>query len=198
MKKEELMKIEGMTDAIADAVVKSFGEEIKGYIPKTRFDEVNEAKKNAESLVKDRDKQLEDLKKNTGDNEELKKQIETLQTENKTAKANYDAAIKSMRIDNAVNAAVLAAGGKNATAIKALLKDLDKAEIGDDGIVKGLDEQIKALIKSDGYLFESKQGKPSGATPSGNADPKPNGNVDFSKMTYDEITKYMESNPDAQ
>ena len=41
MKKEELMTIEGMTDAIADAVIKANAEELKSYIPKTRFDDRN-------------------------------------------------------------------------------------------------------------------------------------------------------------
>ena len=62
MKKEDLMKIEGMTEQMADVISQQSAEELKGYIPKTRFDEVNEAKKNAEALVKERDKQLEDVK----------------------------------------------------------------------------------------------------------------------------------------
>lgn len=83
MKKEELMKLEGMTEALAEEVVKIADDEIKGLIPKARFDEVNEAKKNAENLVKERDKQLELLKGSTGDAEALKKQITELQESNK-------------------------------------------------------------------------------------------------------------------
>ena len=60
MKKEDLMKIEGMTDDLAAKVAEASAEELKNFIPKTRFDEVNEAKKNAEALVKERDKQLEE------------------------------------------------------------------------------------------------------------------------------------------
>ena len=188
MKKEELMTVEGMTDAIADAVVKVSSEELKAYIPKARFDEVNEAKKNAEALIKERDTQLEALKGASGDIDALKKQIEELQAANKTAKSEYDASIRKMQIDNAVNTALHAAGGKNTTAIKALLKGLDKAELGDDGTVKGLDEQIKALIKSDAYLFESKGSKLAGATlPSGGSgDPKAITKEAFSKMSYSE------------
>ena len=170
MKKEDLMKIEGMTDDLATKIAEQSAEELKGYIPKTRFDEVNEAKKNAEALVKERDKQLEDVKKSTGDNEELKKQIETLQEENKTAKQKYEADIKKMQINNAVNAALKDAGAKNVTATMALLKDLDKAELAEDGTIKGLADQIQALQKSDSYLFDVKtepQSKPAGATPAG-------------------------------
>lgn len=200
MKKEELMKIEGMTDAIADAVEAAVGDELKNYIPKSRFDEVNEAKKKAEALIKERDKQLETIKNASGDTETLKKQIEDLQADNKKAKADYEASIKALRVDNAVSAAISAAGGKNTIAIKALLKDLDKAEFNDDGTVKGLDEQIKALVKSDAYLFESNSNntKPSGASPARGNENKPIAKQDFSKMTYEELAAYMEANPDVE
>lgn len=203
MKKEDLMKINGMTEELAEAVANASAEELKQFIPKTRFDEVNEAKKNAESLVKERDKQLDDLKKSSGDNEDLKKQIETLQADNKAAKAEYEASIKKMQIDNAINAALMGAGAKNIKAATALLNDVDKFEITEDGTVKGLDEQIKALAKSDSYLFESKNpdgGKPSGASPAGN----PNGNnhagtitkEQFSKMNYKERVELFNTNKD--
>lgn len=169
MKKEDLMKIEGMTEELAKAVAEASLNELNEYVPKTRFSEVVEAKNNAEALVKERDKQLEDVKKSTGDNEELKKQIEQLQEDNKAAKQKYESDIKQMQIDNAVHAALKDAGAKNVTAAIALLKDLDKAELDSDGTVKGLAEQIKALQESDSYLFDvkSEPGKPAGATPAG-------------------------------
>ena len=46
--------------------------------------------------VSERDGQLETLKKSTGDVDELKKQIETLQTENKTKDEAHAAEIKQM------------------------------------------------------------------------------------------------------
>lgn len=178
MKKEDLMKIEGMTDDLATKIAEQSAEELKGYIPKSRFDEVNEAKKNAEALVKERDKQLEDVKKSTGDNEELKNQITQLQEDNKIAKQKYEADIKKMQIDNAVQSALKDAGAKNVTAIMALLKDLDKAELADDGTVKGLADQIQELQKSESYLFNTKvesQNKPSGVTPANSGSQTPPG-----------------------
>ena len=193
MKKEDLMKIEGMTEELATKIAEQSSEELKGYIPKTRFDEVNEAKKNAEALVKERDKQLEDVKKSTGDNEELKKQIEALQESNKTAKADYEAQIKKMQIENAVTSALKDAGALNTTAVQALLKNMDKAELAEDGTVKGLAEQIQALQKSDSYLFKVKEepqgGKPSGATPANSGSTHVPGTItkeQFARMGYKE------------
>ncbi len=201
MKKEDLMKIEDMTEDLAAKIAEQSAEELKGYIPKTRFDEVNEAKKNAEELVKERDKQLDDLKKSSGDNEELKKQIEQLQDDNKATVKKYEADIKKMQIDNAVQAALKDAGAKNVTAAIALLKDLDKAELSDDGTVKGLAEQIKELQKSESYLFSTKQEtqppKPSGATPAGGGSTHVPGTVtkeQFNRMGYKERNELYNTN----
>ena len=192
------MKIEGMTEELANIISQQSAEELKGYIPKTRFDEVNEAKKNAESLVKERDKQLEDVKKSTGDNEELKNQIETLQAENKAAKQKYEADIKKMQIDNAVQTALKDAGAKSVTAAMALLKDLDKAELADDGTVKGLADQIQALQKSESYLFDTKNPEPpkaSGATPANSGSvPGTITKEQFSKMGYKEREELYNTN----
>lgn len=193
------MKIEGMTEELATKIAEQSAEELKDYIPKSRFDEVNEAKKNAESLVKERDKQLEDVKKASGDNEELKKQIEQLQEDNKAAKQKYDADIKKMQIDNAVHSALKDAGAKNVTALMALLKDIDKAELAEDGTVKGLAEQIQELQKSESYLFNIKtepQNKPTGATPanSGSNIPGTITKEQFAKMGYKERNELFNTN----
>ena len=200
MKKEDLMQIEGMTEELATKIAEQSAEELKGYVPKTRFDEVNDAKKNAEALVKERDKQLEEVKKSTGDNEELKKQIETLQEANKAAKTEYEASIKKMQIDNAVQTALKDAGAKNTTALIALLKDMDKAELADDGTVKGLAEQIQELQKSESYLFNIKaepQNKPSGVTPANSGSTHIPGTItkeQFDKMGYKERNELFNSN----
>lgn len=198
MKKEDLMKVQGMTDEIATEVEKLVAEELKGYIPKARFDEVNEAKKEAEAQVKERDKQLEDVKKATGDNEELKKQIESLQEANKATKAEYEAKIKQVQVDNAVSSALVAAGAINPATVRVLLKDLEKAEFGEDGAIKGLAEQIKAIKESDAYLFTSKEaGKPAGAKPASGNGGTPNGTVTkelFAKMGYKEREELYNTN----
>ena len=199
MKKEDLMKIEGMTEELATKVAEQSAEELKSFIPKSRFDEVNEAKKNAEALVKERDKQLEDVKKSTGDNEELKKQIEQLQEDNKATVKKYEADIKKMQIDNAVQSALKDADVKNVTAVMALLKDLDKAELAEDGTIKGLSEQIQELQKSDSYLFNIKDVQkvtPSGVTPA-NSQTRVPGTItkeQFNKMGYKEREELYNTN----
>lgn len=200
MKKEEFVKL-GISEDLAAKAEAASQEELKGYIPKARFDEVNNEKKKLELDVRDRDGQLETLKNSTGDVEAMKQQIATLQADNKAKDEAHAAEIKQLKIDAAVDAALTGARAKNTTAVKALLKDLDKAEIGEDGTIKGLAEQIEALQKSDEYLFEAKETKKTqvkGAKPGESGNEDGDYGVDTSKMTYSELAAYMAEHPDAK
>lgn len=199
MKKDEFVKL-GIDEETAKKCEAASLEELKGFIPKERFNEVNNEKKALETAVSERDKQLETLKNSTGDVETLKKQIADLQTENKTKDEAHAAEIKRLKIDSAVETALMNAKAKNTTAVKALLKDLDKAELADDGTVKGLAEQISALQKSDDYLFEAKESKKKmkGAEPGEGGNEDGDKSVDTSKMTYSELAAYLVEHPDAK
>ena len=185
MNKEKLISL-GLSEEQATKVLEGF----KGYIPPERFNEVNEAKKNAEALVAERDKQLTEIKKNAGNNEELKAQIETLQKENKAAKEKFESDLKALKIENAINAALTANGAKNLKAARALL-DLEKITLDGDE-VKGIGDQIKALLSDDGskFLFDVKpaETKPAGtkAAEGGKPATKP-----VSEMNYSERVAYL-------
>lgn len=106
-KLKELFQDQETIDKV-EAILK---DEIKDkYIPKTRFDEVNEQKKKFEADVAERDSQLEALKNSTGDMDKLKKQIEALQADNQKAKAEYDAKLKAMRREDFVKTTLMEAG----------------------------------------------------------------------------------------
>ena len=199
MKKEELVKL-GLTEEDADKVAEASEEELKGFVPKSRFDEVNEARKHAEESVKERDKQIEGLKESAGDAEKLKQQIEQLQQDNKAKDSNHALEIKKLKIDNAVDSALNAAKAKNLKAVRALL-DLDKAELDENGSVKGLAEQIKKLSEAEDskFMFES-SGKPKmkGAKTGEDGIDDNDGKPDTSKMSYDELCQYLSENPDVE
>lgn len=137
------------------------------FVTKTRFNEVNTELQTAKKTIGERDQQLEALK-----------------------------------IGNAVDMALTNAKAKNNTAVKALLAAfLEKAELAEDGTVKGLDEEIGKLVKGEdtAFLFDtSGKAKFKGAKAAEKSDPhnQPTGD-DLSKMSYDELCKYMEENPDA-
>jgi len=85
MKKEDLIKL-GLDEKMAQKVADTFAEYLKGFIPKSRFDEVNEAKKKLEQDIKTRDEQLEALKKI--DAEGLQAEIKSFKRKTKQLKKN--------------------------------------------------------------------------------------------------------------
>lgn len=198
MKKEEFTAL-GISEELAAKAEKASLKELEGYISKEQFDTVSAENKNLKQSVSDRDKQLDTLKKASGDNEDLKKQIETMKQQNREQEEAHKAEIAQIRLDNAIDAALTAAGAKNIKAVKALL-DVSKVKLGDDGKPTELEDQLKAVQKSDAYLFEDKQSsrKFKGFQPGASGDTRPDTNVDMSKMSYEELTAYMESNPEEQ
>ena len=102
MKKEEFVAL-GISEELAEKAATASAEELKGYIPKTRFDEVNEEKKNLQTAKKKAEDDLEELKKNAGDNEALKKQISDLQEAAKQKDTEYAEQIRTMLLQGAEN-----------------------------------------------------------------------------------------------
>lgn len=153
MNKEDLLKL-GLTEEQAEEVLNANTEQLKGFIPKARFDEVNNAKKQAEKDLSERDKQLETLKNSTGDIETLKNTIKQLQDENKASKEQYEANISKIKLDNAIDNALGNAKAKNSRAVRALL-DMEKIKF-ENETLSGLDEQLKALKEAEDskFLFE--------------------------------------------
>lgn len=204
MKRKELEDL-GLTKEQADAVMKINGADIENA-KSISAAEITNLQTEIEGLngqVKERDKQLEDLKKSAGDNAELQKQIEQLQTDNATAKANYESEMNQLKVEYAVEKALTGAKAKNIKAVKALL-DLDDAKLDKEGNVKGLQEQIDKLVSGEDtkFLFNDVQqqqqtfkGFQPGATSTG---VKPGTEVDTSKMSYEELCAYMEANPNAE
>lgn len=198
MKKEDLIAM-GLNEDQAKKVMELHTSVLDGnYVPKTRFNEVNEENKTLKGQISDRDKQLEDLKKSTGDSEALKRQIADLQQQNANAQKAHEAEMNKLKMDNAIEAALTAAGAKNAKAVRSLF-DETGFKMNDKGEVEGLADAIKAVQKSDSYMFEQKQQqqqKFSGFQPGASGQQKPGTEVDTSKMTYSELTAYMAANPD--
>lgn len=196
MNKEDLIAM-GLTEEQAKKVMASLDG---SYVTKARFNEVNEENKTLKESVSDRDKQLEELKKSIGDNAELKKQIEALQQQNAEQQKAHEAELKQLKLDNAIDAALTAAGAKNVKAVKPFI-DTTKIKLGEDGKLTGLDEQLKEVQKTEDYLFAEKQQKQQifkGFQPGASGEVKPGTKVDMSKMTYEELASYIDANPDTE
>ena len=129
----------------------------KDFVARADFNVKSAAVKDLEKQLGDRDRQLDELKKI--DTAGLQAEITRLQGENKTAKEKFDADLAAVKLDAALDTAILGARGKNAKAIKALL-DTSKLKLNDDGTIDGLD--LEAVKKTDSYLFENVERKQEG------------------------------------
>lgn len=189
-------------EAYTEEIDKKISDEVgKGFVSRPDFNAAVGAKKQLEESLKERDAQLEALKVSTGDVAALKEQIAALQVQNSEQAKEHEEDVRRIKIDSAVETALAAAKAKNPKAVKALL-ELEKAELSDDGSVKGLEEQIKKLIEAQdsSFLFEA-SGKPpalKGAIPAEGGDAAPAGAKPPKEMSYDELCTYLTSNPDAK
>jgi hypothetical protein len=150
MKKEQLLEL-GLTEEQADKVLNLHKEVLTGFIPKARFDEVNETKKELEQQIQERDNQLKELQKKAKGNEELEKRIQELQETNKATKEQYEAKIIDMTINAAIQSKLTDAKYPDLLLTKF---DRSKLSIAEDGTVLGVDEQLAALKEQYKDLFK--------------------------------------------
>lgn len=176
MNREFLKELGIEADAI-DKIMKQNGEDIeqaKGGSEKNakRVEELEAEVKSLKSDIGNRDKQLEELKKASGDNEDLKKQIDDLTAANKKAADDHAREMESLRKSHAIESALVEAKAKGVKAALAYI-DADKVSIDANGNVTGLEDQIKALKGADDtkFLFDSGNPTVKGVKPGQASDP---------------------------
>ena len=149
--KRKFLEDLGLTKEQVDSIMAENGKDINEA--KGDVESIKAELKTAKDTIQERDTQLEGLKKSAGDNEELKKQIVTLQNENKTTKEKYEADLKELQITNAIKLAI--ADKAQDVDLVAGLFDKSKLILGDDGKVTGLEEQLKGIQESKAFLFKT-------------------------------------------
>jgi len=111
------------------------------YVAKSQFDQVS-------TQAGELNKQLEELKKAAKGNDELTRTIDELQKKNREWEAKY----KDGMLVNAIKLAAMKANARDAGDVLALI-DKSKLVLKEDNTVEGLDDQLKTLKESKGYLF---------------------------------------------
>lgn len=136
MNKTKLLEL-GLSEEQAEKVLEGLNG---AYVPKGRFNEINEALKAAKAQLAERDRELG-----------------TLKEASQTREAEHAQALTDLKKAHAVELSLTNAKAKNHVAAKALLADfLAQAELDDSGQVKGLAEEIERLVKGEdtSFLFE--------------------------------------------
>ena len=153
---KEFLKNLGIDDDAADQIMHQYNQDIRSY-----KDKLNENKTTIDGLndqVSQRDTQLKDLGSQAEDNAKLKEQVEMYKAKNSQLSKEWQDKLEAQSKNFAISNSLRDAGAKNAKAVSALL-DLDKVSFDHKGKLSGLDDQLKALKKSDSYLFNSNETK---------------------------------------
>lgn len=150
MKNEWLASILGENVELTPEMDKAISSYIaKGFVSKTDFNEKTEKLKGALEDIAARDAQLSELSKLGDNSAALQKRVDELQKENQRALATA-----TLEQQNAAMArAILKAGARNETAVRAML-DTEKIKF-DNGKLTGLEEQLETLQKSDPWAFSN-------------------------------------------
>lgn len=163
MKKEEFVAL-GIDEKMAEKAAAESKKELDGaYVPKDRFNEVNESRKQLETTVKDYEGQLETLKASAGDNEALKVQIAELQEQNKKKDEEHQEELKNIKLTNAIKL-ILAESAQDSDLVASLINK-EQLILGEDGKVTGLEEQIKTLKQEKAFLFKEEKKEPEKSLP---------------------------------
>lgn len=139
LSKEKLLEM-GIAEDLADKILEDVN---KDYVPSYRYKEVKDSLESLNSEVSKRDKQIEGLKKLSGNKEELEAEINSLREANKKAKEEAEENLKAIRKDNAITEYLYNQRVNNVGVLKKLLNNQDiKYE---DQKLIGIDEQMKVL-----------------------------------------------------
>lgn len=188
MKKEDLIA-QGLTEEQAKFVMTEHGKTVTTL--NAQIDTLKQSETDLKTQNTKHEQDLATLKKDNADNEALQKRITDLETENTTQKTEHEAALTAIQRESALTALLSDSKVKNAKAVSALL-DQEKI-IFKDGELSGAKEQIEALQKSDGYLFElgSRQ---SGYDPVGGGNHNPDESGSFGKEVAESVVPEIKKN----
>lgn len=173
---------ESYTDELDSKISEEIG---KSFVSKNDFNTKNETLKGLQSQIKDRDRQLEELRK--VDSEGLQAEITRLQELNKNQQNEFSKQINELKMNNAIDSTLKDAGAKNLRAVKALL-DSSNLKLNDDGTIEGLQSQIETLLKASdsSFLFASSGtavNNLKSITPAASSDPQTSGaEAKYTKM----------------
>lgn len=139
LSKEKLLEM-GIAEDLADKILEDVN---KDYVPSYRYKEVKDSLESLNGEISKRDKQIDGLKKLSGNKEELEAEINSLKEANKKAKEEAEENLKAIRKDNAITEYLYNQRVNNVGVLKKLLNG-DDIKYEDEKLI-GIDEQMKAL-----------------------------------------------------
>lgn len=180
-------------EAYTDDIDKQVSDHIgKNFVSRADFNTKNEANKELEKQIKERDKQLDELKEVDADG--LQKRISELEDENKTSKEEYEAKLSGMQKDWATEKYFEGFEFTSDLAKTAAMQQFKEKELKfEDGKFLGADDFMKEMKEKNPTAFKSEEdkNKPQITKKTGS---KPKGDE---KMSLEEAMKYKNEHPEA-
>lgn len=175
--KTEFLKELGLSEEQIKSVMTENGKDVEKEKAKTieanaKLEDINNQLETANTTIKD-------LKKNNADNEALQTKVTEYEDQIKTLKADYDAKVRNMTLNSAIEKALTNAKAKHSDLLSSKI-DKEKLIVNADGTVTGIDEQLTGLKESYKDLFAedtSPEPVPTFSKPTG-------GNPPAQGMTY--------------
>lgn len=153
-----------------------------GYVDRGKFDAKATELAAANQTIKD----LQDAAKKWDGVD-----VDRLRSDFAALQEKYDTDMAAARLDSALNTALAKAHARDPRLVRVLL-DTGALRVS-DGAVLGLEEQLKAIAQTHGYLFGEPEQAPGGARVSSGAHhAPPGGKPDFSRMTDAEYFAYID------
>ena len=158
-------------DKVLDENSKDIGRE------KQKLDQVKADLSTAQEQLAQRDKDIEELKKSSGDVDGIKQQLADLQAKYTTETEQYQKQIADRDYSDAVNRAIADKGVKfsSKAAEKAFIADLTANRLTvKEGVLDGFETYLKAQQDSDPTAFQSDKPAPTFVKPVGPGGPPAN------------------------
>ncbi len=143
MKKEQFLKL-GFTDEMAQKAMDIIREELKGYIPKSRFDQVNEVKKDLEKRLSSLEARIEEADSIMFTHQELERILQDFWRNSSALKKEQEEMMKDVLIRTVVRTKVVNAGYADLLTGKL---DKSKLTVAPDGTLTGIEEQLAEMQK---------------------------------------------------
>lgn len=151
--KRKFLEDLGLTKEQIDSVMAENGKDIE-----TEKEKVTATVAELEDIknqLKEANSTITDLKKNNADNEALQTKVKEYEDTIKTQKADYEAKVRNLTLDSAIEKALSKAGAKHIDLLSTKI-DREKLKIEEGGKVIGLDEQIASYKETYKDLFVPK------------------------------------------
>lgn len=153
--KREMLINAGITDKEAiDEIMQAYGAGLEHARTQVK-NELTAENETLKQQLETQSQTLEDLKKSSEANSDVKQALEKLQQEYEQYKVESDSKLQQLNKTNAIALALKDVKAHDSDVLMKLI-DIDKIELGEDGKPK-LDEVVNGLRESKPFLFEQEQ-----------------------------------------